>query len=153
MPSYKTISPEEFLKGGIFNEVLRKETHSYRAELVDGKRIVVKDAQGNEVKVQFGGTSDNRTVYAYIEGVGFIGGWEYPHKKMPWAALVAYINMGILYRSSAMLPTQSTIFFIKSDDDPQEYGPYTRSKAGPIAEALTKATGRTYTVVQFDPQK
>jgi hypothetical protein len=66
--------------------------------------IVVKDEHGEEVDVTFGATSDNRSVHAHVEGVGFIGGWQYPHKAMPWEYLVKSINRGIVYHDMNHLP-------------------------------------------------
>lgn len=85
--------------------------HNYHAKLVNGKSIKVYDENDNEVKVEFGATSDYFTVTAYIPREGFIGGWTCgtgptpKTKKAPeWRKLVESINAGILYPSSAVLP-------------------------------------------------
>jgi len=77
--------------------------HHFHADLV-GKEIVVTDQEGHLVEVSFGGTSDRRTVYACVDGVGFIGGWSYPHRKTPFRHLVERINEGKTYQQLADLP-------------------------------------------------
>jgi hypothetical protein len=79
--------------------------HTYRAMLV-GLGIVVEDAAGQPVAVEFGATEDMRTVYAQVQGVGFIGGWQYPHRAMPWSYLVDSINAGRLYARLEDLPNR-----------------------------------------------
>ncbi len=79
--------------------------HTYRAMLV-GLGIVVEDAEGQPVAVEFGATEDLRTVYAQVQGVGFIGGWQYPHRAMPWSYLVDSINAGRLYTRLEDLPNR-----------------------------------------------
>ena len=78
-------------------------THGLTAEWVSGRGIIVRNAAGVKVKVSFAGTLDNRTCYAYTED-GFIGGWQYPHRKESFCALAASINRGILYSSLDELP-------------------------------------------------
>lgn len=78
-------------------------THTYRAELASGA-VRVFDVAGNRVQVTFASTADRRTAYARIEGVGFIGGWQHPHKALPFTALVDYINLGIVYQDMRDLP-------------------------------------------------
>lgn len=98
------ISIQEFLSGSRYrSQEGRMPRHDYTASL-EGRSVVVQDAAGNEVEVRFGGTSDNRTVYAYIDGVGFIGGWQYPYRAQPFQRLVESINRGILYRRMEDLP-------------------------------------------------
>ena len=79
-------------------------THTFKAHL-QGKSIVVQDENGNEVNVQYAATSDKRTCYAHVEGIGFIGGWQWPNQPKPFQTLVAYINQGILYHNLDDLPT------------------------------------------------
>lgn len=107
MVMIKRMTGEDFLKGRCvpLPEIGR---HTYRAEWVLGLGMVVRDESGAPVDVTFSSTEDMRTVYAYIEGVGFIGGWQYPHKRTPFPKLVDYINRGILYSSMSMLPKKST---------------------------------------------
>jgi hypothetical protein len=71
-----------------------------------GLGIVVEDAEGQPVAVKFGATEDLRTVYAQVQGVGFIGGWQYPHRAMPWSYLVDSINAGRLYTRLEDLPNR-----------------------------------------------
>ena len=85
-----------FPRGGIVG-------HSLKAELV-GRGIVVKDSSGNVVKVTYGATLDNRHVHAHVAGLGFIGGWQYPHKAQPFKCLVDAINQGVLYHDMNDLP-------------------------------------------------
>lgn len=77
--------------------------HHYKAIWTD-HGIKVTDPDGNEIKVQYAATSDNRTVHAFVQGVGFIGGWQYPHRRSPFRNLVDSINQGTLYDHSADLP-------------------------------------------------
>ncbi len=94
----------EYYLGGYSTVV---SAHKFRAEWIDGKGIVVRDENGIELgadRIRFAGTLDNRTVSAYVEGVGYIGGWQYPHKALPWKRLVDYINRGLAYWSSEQLP-------------------------------------------------
>ena len=77
--------------------------HTYKAEMVDGS-LIVRNAKGDKVKVTFAGTTDNRTLYAYVPE-GYIGGWQWPHVPMPFKALVDSINRGIMYGSMSELPT------------------------------------------------
>ena len=75
-----------------------KTRHQFKAELKDGKTIIVKDHLGNIVKPSFGATTDMRTCYAHLSGVGFIGGWTCWKKtsKAPvWSSLVGSINSGV----------------------------------------------------------
>lgn len=104
----RIVSSNDFISGKMFHDAAcehrTRGRHQYRATLEGGRTIVVTDASGQRVKVNFAGASDNRTLYADIDGVGFIGGWQYPHKAMPWRALVDSINRGILYPSIDSLP-------------------------------------------------
>jgi hypothetical protein len=88
--------------------------HNLRASLVvadkpgNPPRIVVKDKENNrEVNVQYGATQDNCTCYAYVPGMGFIGGWQCMNKKsrMRFHNLVNYINNGVCYQDMNDLPT------------------------------------------------
>lgn len=98
----KEISSKDFLAGvkpfprGI-------GTHNLKTELV-GRGIVVKDLNGNKVEVTYGATSDRRSVHAHVVGLGFIGGWQYPHRAAPFMDLVESINQGILYPDMNSLP-------------------------------------------------
>jgi len=103
----KTGTPQQF-QSGAFARSRELGTHTYTAHL-DGKRIVVNDAHGEKVHVTYGGTSDNRTGYAVVEGVGIIGGWTYPHRAMPWRYMVRAINRHVLYPSTDALPKRSTL--------------------------------------------
>ena len=85
--------------------------HKFTAELVNGKSIIVKNEKGEKIKVEFAGTVDRFTAYAYIRGIGFIGGWTCGigptpiRKKAPqWKDLVDSINNGIVYPDMNMLP-------------------------------------------------
>ncbi len=98
----KTISASDFLHGLAAHERAIGR-HSYRAVLEQGA-VKVYDQTGQPVAVTCGGTMDNRTVYVHVAGVGFIGGWQYPHKGLPWKSLVGSINRGILYSETADLP-------------------------------------------------
>jgi hypothetical protein len=99
----KTISANDFLAGLIFPDRIGIDKHNLKAELV-GRGIVVKDASGNVVKVIYAGSTDNRTLYARVEGLGFIGGWQYPHRRAPFTDLVESINQGVLYHDMNDLP-------------------------------------------------
>lgn len=82
-----------------------EEIAAERARLAAG--IVVRDATGAEVKVEYGATADQRTCYAYIAGGGgFIGGWQcLPKKVRPrFRDLVDAINAGRLYGNMNDLP-------------------------------------------------
>ena len=81
--------------------------HQYRAKM-NGRSIAVT-LDGNPVEVRYAGTTDNRTVTAYVEGVGYIGGWEYPSPRRPWSDLVIEINKGILHYQSSTLPKSNRI--------------------------------------------
>ena len=70
------------------------DTHSLRAH----------DPEGSLVQVTYSGTQDRRTMMAYVEGVGFIGGWQSPHRAMPFHYLIVPINCGVLYSHSSLLP-------------------------------------------------
>ena len=70
----------------------------------EGGRLTVRDRAGKPVQVQCAGTVDYRTVYVRVEGVGIIGGWRYPHRRMPWAYLAESINRGRVYQSTDELP-------------------------------------------------
>jgi len=102
MPLIKTISPGQFIAGAFAMNRLDGQ-HRYRAHMEGRSLIVTLD--GEPVKgIHFGATADNRSVSAYIDGEGFIGGWQYPHKAMPWSYLAECINFGILYAASDHLP-------------------------------------------------
>lgn len=110
-----TGSPLDFLRGkqpaafgGDYRCSHRRLRHTFRAELVNGRSIHVFDEHGERVEAKFAGTQDNRTLYCEVPGVGFIGGWQYPHKALPWKALVDSINKGRLYRTTDDLPKRST---------------------------------------------
>ena len=77
--------------------------HKYNARL-EGNSIIVEDKDGNKIDVSFAGTSDNRTVYAYVQGVGFIGGWQWPSPPLKFQSLVRFINQGIVYYNQSDLP-------------------------------------------------
>jgi len=79
-------------------------THGLRATWEDGKGLTVTDAQGAVVQVTLGATLDNRTVYAHVEGLGFIGGWTYPHRAQPFKRIVESINRGRVYEDMNHLP-------------------------------------------------
>jgi hypothetical protein len=98
----KTITSHEFL-AGVPPRPRGTSRHAYRARL-DGKSIVV-ELHGKTVEVQFGATQDQRSVTAFVPGVGFIGGWQWPHRAMPWAYLVESINQGVLHHEMSTLPT------------------------------------------------
>jgi hypothetical protein len=76
--------------------------HKYKARM-EGRAIRVT-LHGEPVDVTFGATMDHRTVTARVPGVGFIGGWTYPHRAMPWEALAESISAGILYEHMSDLP-------------------------------------------------
>ena len=97
-----TVTPAEFIRG---LESLVKDAgkHDLRAEQV-GQGIVVKRPDGSIVDVKYAGSIDSRTVYAYVEYLGIIGGWRYPHRKQPFLCLVESINRGILYHDMNSLP-------------------------------------------------
>lgn len=99
----KEISASDFLAGLIFPGRLGIGGHNLKAEQV-GRGIVVKDPSGNAVKVTYAGTTDNRTLYAHVDGLGFIGGWTYPHRRQPFTCLVESINQGVLYHEMNDLP-------------------------------------------------
>lgn len=80
------------------------KTHSYKAAWVEGRGLVVTDSAEQEVALRASGTLDNRTVMIEVEGVGYIGGWQYPHRAMPWRYLVESINRGVLYQCADALP-------------------------------------------------
>ncbi|MCL6557663.1 MAG: hypothetical protein K6U74_02450 [Firmicutes bacterium] len=103
----RTITPEEFLTGSYLKK-RPPSTHKFRAEYTPEEGIKVFDENGNQVDVEFSATLDGRSVWARVEGVGFIGGWQYPHRAMPWKYLAESINKGILYHSSDQLPKKYT---------------------------------------------
>ena len=80
-------------------------THTLHASL-DGISVIVRDAEGNQLNVLFSATSDRRTVTAYVEGTGYIGGWRYPHRAMPLEFLVDSINLGKVYEKPDHLPNR-----------------------------------------------
>ena len=77
--------------------------HRYKAHL-EGRAVKVLDEHGHPVEVRFAGTSDSRTVYAFVDRVGFIGGWRYPHRAQRHQRLVEAINQGVLYERMHDLP-------------------------------------------------
>jgi hypothetical protein len=84
-----------------------KTKHFYHAVL-EGGSVKVYDSDNNPIKVEFAGTMDNCTCYAYVasEG-GFIGGWQRranAKKGFPWKSLVDAINRGIHYDDMNELP-------------------------------------------------
>jgi hypothetical protein len=107
LKTIRTVSSDDFLTGRCRHDVTRG-THNYRASLEEGK-IVVVDDNGNHLEVHYGASSDMRTCYASVNGVGFIGGWTYPHKKLPFRELVAYINRGVVYADMNDLPKSHKI--------------------------------------------
>ena len=88
--------------------------HNYKATWNRMEGIIVVDGKGKEVKVEYASTVDNRTMYAYVPGVGYIGGWQWPHKAMPFKHLATCINRGILYTKMEDLPTASTRTYNKN---------------------------------------
>ena len=104
----KKISTKDFVAGISFLKPRGVSTHNFRATYTKGEGIRVFDENGNLVEVEFAGTSDNRTVTDYVKGVGFIGGWQYPHRAMPWEYLAESINKGILYHDLNQLPKKFT---------------------------------------------
>ena len=79
--------------------------HEYRAALIPSSQsIQVTDSTGRIIEVQYSATHDRRTMMAYIEEVGFIGGWQHPHRAMPFHYLIVSINRGVLYSHSHLLP-------------------------------------------------
>jgi hypothetical protein len=97
------ITSNDFLSGNFFKKK-DIERHTLKAKWENGK-IIVTDQEDNKVEVTYGATIDMRTCTAYVNGLGFIGGWQYPHKKMPFSELVNKINQGILYPDMNNLPT------------------------------------------------
>ena len=98
-----TITANDFLKGRAVRPHGILGRHSFKAHM-EGISIVVIGQDGAPVNVEYAGTTDNRSCSACVSGVGFIGGWEYPHKAMPWKYMVESINRGVLYHDSASLP-------------------------------------------------
>ncbi len=77
--------------------------HNLIAEWNPDTGVVVHGPDGKQVEVEFAGTEDNRTCYAYTKD-GIIGGWQYPSPALPFKALVAAINRGVLYTRFEDLP-------------------------------------------------
>jgi hypothetical protein len=102
----KTITAQDFLMGRAVTAYRGVGRHPYRARWIQGKGIVVLDDCDQEVRATFAATEDNRTVTAHVEGVGYIGGWQYPHKAQSFKALVSSINRGRLYYRQSQLPTK-----------------------------------------------
>lgn len=98
-----TITANDFLLGRAVRPQGVLGRHSFKATL-EGRSIEVVDENGESVKVEYGATADMRSCHAYVRDVGFIGGWQYPHKAMPFTYLVDCINRHILYFQSADLP-------------------------------------------------
>lgn len=69
----KTITSRQFIDGQVFCDLARlqhsKGQHSFRAHM-EGRSIVVQDASGQVVKVNYGSTADGRSVSAHIDGGG-----------------------------------------------------------------------------------
>lgn len=99
------ISSKDFLAGNFLPQPRAgRGIHNFKAEWVEGRGIRINGHIPHELKISFASTNDMRTCYAYCEGVGFIGGWQYPHRKMPFKYLVESINQGILYYDQNSLP-------------------------------------------------
>jgi len=98
-----TVTAKDFIMGRMARVRNTKTRHNFKAHL-EGRAIKVVDESGNEVEVRFSGTTDNRSCSASIDGLGFIGGWQYPHKAMPWKYMVESINQGVLYSDMNVLP-------------------------------------------------
>lgn len=64
--------------------------------MTNDDQIVVIDENGGAVEVDFGGSPDNSTLYAWVEGVGYIGGWYDARRPRRWEELCASINQGVL---------------------------------------------------------
>ena len=88
--------------------------HNLRARR-EGKAIIVETPDGRPVRVGFASTEDMRTCYAYVKGLGFIGGFQvlplatirYEKKvngKAPWDLLFDSINAGYVYHDMNDLP-------------------------------------------------
>ena len=108
MVSSKTIAENNYnltAEAYLDKEQHASSRHTLQARM-DGDRVVVTDAQGQPVEALFGATNDLRTVSAYVDGIGFIGGWQYPHRSMPWAYLADSINAGLVYHTSSALPVR-----------------------------------------------
>lgn len=141
----QTITLDQFLKGSWHLAQPRLGRHTFKARM-EGRSIVVEDEDGQPVKVSYAGTTDNRTVTAHVDGLGYIGGWRYPHRRMPWSYLVDSINRGYVYRYDT-LPYRPNVFYVVGHETEDPYGPYpTRGTAQAVADALTHALGRDYTV-------
>ena len=104
--THTTITANDFLKGRQPKPKGAHTYHNYRAVQI-GKGIQVFDKDGNRVEVTFAGTLDNRTVYAYVKRDFYIGGWQYPHKSLPFTRLVDSINKRVGYFSMDALPRSS----------------------------------------------
>ena len=98
-----TISSSDFLAGKRLTPRTGRGTHNLTATW-DGHGIVVLDPERHLMTVSYASSVDRRTCYAYIENLGFIGGWQYPHKGQPFRALVESINRGVLYFDMNSLP-------------------------------------------------
>lgn len=81
--------------------------HPFIARM-EGRKIIVTTNTGQPVTVTFAGTSDNRTVYAFVDdspyGPCFIGGWTCARRKGRWPELAASINTGNAYAHMNDLP-------------------------------------------------
>lgn len=97
-----TITVNDFLNGSMFLRPTGTGQHNLTAKWDNG--IKVTDENGNAVNVEYGATTDNRTVTAYVREIGFIGGWQYPHKRQSFKLLIDSINQGIVYHDMNDLP-------------------------------------------------
>jgi hypothetical protein len=103
-----TLSLGDFIQGrGIIEPKIT--IHTYRATLVPSHQAIrVTDESGSLIAVHYSATGDRRTMMAYVEDVGYIGGWQYPHRAMPFHYLIVSINRGVLYSHSHLLPRRLT---------------------------------------------
>lgn len=100
-----------------------KSHHNLKATWIEGEGIKVTDPAGKTIEVSYGGTQDSRTVHAYVNGLGFIGGWNWPSPPGTFKGrLVASINQGILYSASNDLPSIGG----KGSRGPRDRGGWTR---------------------------
>jgi hypothetical protein len=79
-----------------------KSTHNYKAKFIPGEGIFVGDEEGNSVKVNVFPIEKGMT--AYVEDVGYIGGWRGRHFNGNLQTLVDSINKGILVSRGKELP-------------------------------------------------
>lgn len=100
----KIVSVQDWQKRPTWDILAR--THKLKAEWIEGEGIVVKDPDGNVIDVHYGSTADNCTTTAYVNGMGYIGGWQCLSRGRPFKELVESINAGKLYRDMNDLPGQ-----------------------------------------------